>query len=75
MLVFLSLMKGNLMVKTFLRCEVEEMSYQEIAEIFSIPTGTVMSGLARARKAVRDSLLTAPVSPLWGDLSHHFQMH
>src|SRR3984885_9748411 len=61
--------------ETFLLCEVEEMSYQEIAEILSIPIGTVMSRLARARKAVRNSLLGAPVSPLSGDLSHHFQMH
>src|SRR6266568_5962073 len=37
--------------ETLLLCEVEEMSYQEIAGILSIPIGTVMSRLARARKA------------------------
>jgi len=36
-----------------LLCEVEEMSYQEIAETLSIAPGTVMSRLFRARKALR----------------------
>ncbi len=42
--------------EVILLCDVEEASYREIAEILSIPIGTVMSRLARARKIVRKSL-------------------
>ena len=61
--------------ETLLLCEVEEMSYQEIAEVLSIPIGTVMSRLARARKAVRQSLLSAPNAPLSRDLLYPIEMH
>jgi RNA polymerase sigma-70 factor (ECF subfamily) len=42
--------------EVLLLCDVEEMSYQEIAETVSIPIGTVMSRLARARAALRLAL-------------------
>ena len=53
--------------EVILLCDVEDASYREIAEILSIPIGTVMSRLARARKAVRESLPSTP-----GVLIHPF---
>lgn len=53
--------------EVILLCEMEEMSYHEIAETLSIPIGTVMSRLARARAAVysklRKTLQPCPVLP------------
>jgi RNA polymerase sigma-70 factor (ECF subfamily) len=61
--------------EALLLCEVEEMSYREIAEILTIPIGTVMSRLARARKAVRESLLSTSGAPPSRDLSRHVTAH
>ena len=42
--------------EVILLCDVEEMSYREIAEALAVPIGTVMSRLARARRAMRHLL-------------------
>ena len=36
--------------------ELEELSYQEVADVMGVPIGTVMSGLSRARQALRGAL-------------------
>jgi RNA polymerase sigma-70 factor (ECF subfamily) len=46
--------------EVLLLCDVEDMSYQEIADTLSIPIGTVMSRLYRARKALRAALEERP---------------
>lgn len=42
--------------EVILLCDMEEMSYQEIAGTLGIPLGTVMSRLSRARAALRELL-------------------
>ena len=50
--------------EVILMCDVEQASYKEIAEVLSIPIGTVMSRLARARKTVRDALRPSGTKPV-----------
>ena len=42
--------------EVILLCDVEEMKYQEIAELMGLPIGTVMSRISRARKILRGLL-------------------
>jgi RNA polymerase sigma factor (sigma-70 family) len=57
--------------EVILLCDVEEASYQEISEVLSIPIGTVMSRLARARKAIRESVLGGPYARRSNARSHY----
>jgi RNA polymerase sigma-70 factor (ECF subfamily) len=43
-------------------CDVEELTYKEIAEALAIPIGTVMSRLHRGRAFLRSELGTSPVA-------------
>jgi RNA polymerase sigma-70 factor (ECF subfamily) len=39
-------------------CDVEELTYKEIADVLAIPLGTVMSRLHRGRGLLRSELST-----------------
>ena len=56
--------------EVLLLCDVEEASYREVAEVLSIPIGTVMSRLARARKAVRESVRSTSSATFGESWSH-----
>jgi RNA polymerase sigma-70 factor (ECF subfamily) len=47
--------------EVILLCDVEEMKYQEIADLLEIPLGTVMSRIARGRKLLRGMLVEAQI--------------
>ena len=49
--------------EVLLLCEFEELSYHEISATLSIPMGTVMSRLSRARRALRDAVEELQTGP------------
>jgi RNA polymerase sigma-70 factor (ECF subfamily) len=50
--------------------ELEDLSYQELAEVLDIPAGTVMSALFRARRALREALAPG-ISRSQKKFTHH----
>ena len=48
--------------EVLLLCDVEELTYREIADALRIPIGTVMSRLHRGRTLLRDALTASPAS-------------
>ena len=56
------------LLEVIVLCDVEEMKYAEIAEVLAVPIGTVMSRLARGRKAMRELLRgQRALSGMFGD--------
>ena len=59
--------------EVLLLISVEEMSYQEVAQITGVPLGTVMSRLSRARARLRDEMASQGQSKERDKVSHAAQ--
>jgi len=55
--------------EVLLLAEVEEMRYQDVADVLGVPIGTVMSRLARARKKLREQIIADMGGKVGGRLS------
>ena len=51
--------------EVILLCDVEELTYKEIASVLAIPMGTVMSRLSRGRELLRSELVNGSNSIRW----------
>ncbi|MEJ5031119.1 RNA polymerase sigma factor [Comamonas sp. MYb69] len=59
--------------EVLLLVSVEELSYQEVAQITGVPLGTVMSRLSRARARLRDEMASPGQSREQDKVSHAAQ--
>ena len=59
--------------EVLLLCDVEDMSYKEIAGVLAIPVGTVMSRLSRARNALRSSVRSSSGNPAVSMIAAEFE--
>ena len=56
--------------EVILLCDVEELTYKEIAAALAIPMGTVMSRLHRGRELLRDELVKCSNGVQWRRAGH-----
>lgn len=54
-------------------CDIEELSYENVAQIEGVPIGTIRSRLSRARERLRRLLADEPEPPISGTHEHQLR--